>query len=112
MKQSKLNKAMQDALYGDDPISVQLNKEKLKTALLDAVRLVDSGRLGAIIVVEVLDAEKDRVMAVPFGDQRVVLQACKMVMNESAHRAARDLAKDMDDLQGIAAPQYTPASTT
>jgi hypothetical protein len=100
---TKLYEAMQDGLYGPDPLERQLNKEKLKTALRQAEQLVDSGRLGAIIITEIVEPGANRVMAVPFGDQRVVLQSCQMVMREAHARAARDMAKDMSELQGIAA---------
>lgn len=110
MKHSRLYAAMQDGLYGPNPAERQLNKEKLKRALRDAEKLVDSGRLGAIIITEIIDPGTDRMMAVPFGDQRVVLQSCQLIMKEAAHRASNDLAKDMADLQKIDHDQTADSS--
>lgn len=96
MQPSKLYVAMQDALYGPDQNEVLMNKEKLKAALRHGEELVDSGRLGAIIITEIVDREKDLLMAVPFGESRVVTQSCRLVLQQAQKAAARDLAKDIE----------------
>jgi hypothetical protein len=95
MKHKTLYQRMQDALYGEDPVEISLRKEALKDALERAKKLVDEGRLGAIIFAEILDAEKNTVQAHPYGMSNVVLETVRMVQRDAAQRSAQQLEKQM-----------------
>lgn len=76
-----LNQAIQTALYGDDPAQQQVIRDRMKAELDRLKTLVDAGRLGCIIVTELLNDDATQVRSVPYGDRGLVLQTVKHILS-------------------------------
>jgi hypothetical protein len=76
-----LNQSIQEALYGADPTQQQLIRERMKAELDRIKTLVDAGRLGCIIVTELLNDDATQVRSVPYGDRGLVLQTVSHILS-------------------------------
>lgn len=86
--QTELHERIADALYGDNGADREQRKLQLLAKIDGIKQLIHEGRLGCVIVTELVTARGSSLVTNQYGDPELIFKTAKRLVNQARSPAA------------------------